>query len=130
MVFELRASLSDQIFGIISMLIEGGVDVNARFQWLYRIEPHQKTRADCTYRRGFRRIRMFNALELVFQLFWWGSIQTNAPSESVWIDNVLVQYGGEIAEEINISSSYNYLQRTDPWASIILIKNSGIALGQ
>lgn len=103
MVFELRHSLSNQIFGIIRMLIEGGVDVNAPLQWLYRIEPYPKTRADYTYRRDFRGIRVLNALELTFQLFWLGSTHIIPPNESVWIDNILMHFGGQVAEEINVS---------------------------
>lgn len=105
--FDLQDSLFNQISGIISMLIQGGVDINGSYQT-----------------SGPARL---NALNAVFYLLD-DMITSQRPLYHQFssLDCVLTRYGYETTEEYAIPSH----PCIAPRALDILIRNPDVALGE
>ena len=113
--FDLQSSLMTQISGIISMLIEAGVDLNGS----YRI-----------YDRNEITIRTPNitVLDAIFTLLMSWNFYSNYRFglDFVRLDCVLSQHGCEVTEELVPP----YLWHVSPYTLDILIRNPEVALGE
>ncbi len=128
---ELQCFLSDQISDIVTMLAEGGVDVNATCKTLYKSKLYQVTIANSTSEFNGH-TRLVNALEMAFILL--SSLCNVLPPrrlyESLRLDGILTRCGCEATEEsaiVKLSYASHFALH---WTLSVFVRNPDVALGQ